>query len=90
MDLEWKQVIATVVPIFIMFLWLLREQRADFRSLNNKIDNKIDGVKEDIAGVKSDINKLDKRLTRIEARIEFSGKTVYIQQEKPEGEVKEN
>ncbi len=50
---EWIQILGTVVPIFIMFLWLLREFRSDNRALSKKIDavdnrlsNKIDAVDE--------------------------------------------
>lgn len=39
-----------------------------------------------VDGIRKDVHNVDQRLTRIEARLEFSSKVVYVQHE----EMKEN
>jgi hypothetical protein len=75
--MEWTQVFVILGVFLGAFLWLA---------------SKIDGVRKDLSkeiqDVKKDLNSLDKRFTRVEDRLEFSNKIVYIQHEEKKEESK--
>lgn len=50
----------------------------------DKIGKRFDKIDSDLKEIRGDIHFLDKRLTRIGDRIEFSGKIVYIKSDTEE------
>lgn len=49
-----------------------------------EIDARFDKIDESLKEIKGDIHSLDKRISRIEDRLEFSNKIVYVQHEAKE------
>jgi len=68
--MDWTQVFVILGAFSGMFLYL---------------SSKIDGLRKDLSSeidrLKKSIESLDKRIQRIEDRLEFSNKVVYIQHE---------
>ncbi len=65
MKIEWMQILFTVVPIFVMFLWLLRESRADNRALNKKMDDEFKEVQTEFKEVRKEFKEVRKELKEV-------------------------
>lgn len=77
--MDWMKILQEALPIivplggFTAFLW------SSIKGKFEKIEGKLDVIAKDIQG-------LDRRIQRIEDRLEYSNKVVYVQHE----EIKEN
>jgi len=74
-----KLVLEILVPLILMMGWV-------WKNLSKKIDEKTDNLSKKIDENTKEINKLGYRIQKIENRLEYSNKIVYVQHE----ESKEN
>lgn len=79
MDSDTKLIIEILTPLIIMMGWMWKNLSKKIDEVDSRLGKKIDeNTKE--------IQNLDRRIQRIEDRLEFSNKVVYVQHE----ESKEN
>jgi hypothetical protein len=90
MEEHTKLVLEILTPLIIMMGWMWKNLGKKIDGVEEKLEKKIDGVEEKlekkIDGNTTAIKDLDRRIQRIEDRLEFSNKVVYVQHE----EIKEN
>jgi tetrahydromethanopterin S-methyltransferase subunit G len=79
MEEHTKLVLEILTPLIIMMGWM-------WKNLGKKIDGVEEKLEKKIDGNTTAIKDLDRRIQRIEDRLEFSNKVVYVQHE----EIKEN
>jgi len=88
--MDWIQTIGIIGVFSGFFIYTLSKLDNQGKGLREDIAKQGKELKEDIANqgkeLKEDIHKLDKKISRIEDRLEFSNKVVYVQHE----DLKEN
>jgi len=89
------QIVTTIVGVLTIMHFLRKDTRilsTKIETLETKLSSDLKEVRrdlsDDIKEVRDEVKSIDRRLIRIEDRIEFSGKTIYIQRESDEA--KEN
>lgn len=66
--MDWTQVLTIIASNIALFLWARSESRADYRHMEDRTVDLINGIKEDVKAIHQEMKDFHGRLCEIEER----------------------